>query len=449
MVTYEIVIPPQHGSVVITDNIAEYNADPGYEGYDSFTYVKKEDGVEVTTRKVCIEVEVPVYPKIWKAAGGSCEVVNGVITGKLTYTILEEIDTFTGNATGLTKPNVPSDPDYVAPVFDPVACPALKGWRPYLPSAYCVTNPDTSNTGYKGYSEIEEYYLGEGEVATGVRKPNDVGDPDYIAPVEDTDTCPVGITYTAVRTRVFFKNNCSPSTPITNPVQFTKSYQSTISQADADSIAASDPNFNSEGQAFANSVGTCSIDTGALQAFVAFYRPMSACDTRGQYSTMICGTQQDYDYLTTIVSEVDQETGIYFYRDTTGLVPIDEGWYMGLDNTKSFYADSNGQIRLYQNCAAQLPSAHLSVSTDGSGVMTVTCTLGEAYPADLTIQGRVDTNPINVSSEGMDFEVIVPMGSQSASAANFNLVRNPSRTYYWHIWVVLPNNFIITKQQPI
>jgi len=43
-------------------------------------------------------------------------------TGYKGWSTLEEYDTYHGTATGVTKPNVPSDPDYVAPVWDPATC---------------------------------------------------------------------------------------------------------------------------------------------------------------------------------------------------------------------------------------------------------------------------------------------------------------------------------------
>jgi len=44
------------------------------------------------------------------------------ITGTKIYTILVEYNSRTGLPTGRVKPNVPSDPDYVPPVYDPVNC---------------------------------------------------------------------------------------------------------------------------------------------------------------------------------------------------------------------------------------------------------------------------------------------------------------------------------------
>lgn len=46
------------------------------------------------------------------------------------------------------------------------------------------------NTGFKAYTNLEQYYLDSGE-ATGVTKPNDILDPDYIGPFIDLEYCPL------------------------------------------------------------------------------------------------------------------------------------------------------------------------------------------------------------------------------------------------------------------
>ncbi len=50
-----------------------------------------------------------------------------------------------------------------------------------------------ANTGYKAFSLVESYYVGDG-VATGFYKNNVVGDPDYVAPIYDIVTCPLADT---------------------------------------------------------------------------------------------------------------------------------------------------------------------------------------------------------------------------------------------------------------
>lgn len=48
-------------------------------------------------------------------------------TGYKIYTILVQYNARTGEPTGVVKPNIPSDPDYVAPVLDLTSCPASAG----------------------------------------------------------------------------------------------------------------------------------------------------------------------------------------------------------------------------------------------------------------------------------------------------------------------------------
>jgi hypothetical protein len=47
-----------------------------------------------------------------------------------------------------------------------------------------------SNTGFKAYTNLEQYYVDSG-VATGTTKTNSISDPDYVAPVYDTNYCPL------------------------------------------------------------------------------------------------------------------------------------------------------------------------------------------------------------------------------------------------------------------
>lgn len=44
-------------------------------------------------------------------------------TGQKGFAILIQMSTLTGQPTGVTKPNIPSDPDYIPPVTDLDACP--------------------------------------------------------------------------------------------------------------------------------------------------------------------------------------------------------------------------------------------------------------------------------------------------------------------------------------
>lgn len=62
-------------------------------------------------------------------------------TGKKAWTTLQEYNTGTNQSTGTTKPNSPSDPDYVSPVVDTQSCPLPAG------ASYLFASPETINTG--------------------------------------------------------------------------------------------------------------------------------------------------------------------------------------------------------------------------------------------------------------------------------------------------------------
>jgi hypothetical protein len=65
-------------------------------------------------------------------------------------------------------------------------------WRGLASSAYCVQNDDDQNTGYLAYATLEQYYTDDNS-ATGVTKANINTDPNYIAPVYNTETCPLPV----------------------------------------------------------------------------------------------------------------------------------------------------------------------------------------------------------------------------------------------------------------
>jgi hypothetical protein len=70
-------------------------------------------------------------------------------TGYKAYTTLEQYNVYSGNATGVTKPNDSGDADYVAPVLDEVACPIDSNYIKWIvgrvssPLNYYRTKPST------------------------------------------------------------------------------------------------------------------------------------------------------------------------------------------------------------------------------------------------------------------------------------------------------------------
>ena len=64
---------------------------------------------------------------LWRAVQASLTCVldlNNLNTGYVHVTTLEQYDGLTGVATGVTKSNTPSDPDYIADYIDTARCPA-------------------------------------------------------------------------------------------------------------------------------------------------------------------------------------------------------------------------------------------------------------------------------------------------------------------------------------
>lgn len=130
--TYTIVTSPENGTLDLTNpKFPIYTSNPGFVGNDEFTYSAVIDG-ETITRKVCISVEDLPAVLEWRAKESSayCIEESGDNTGFKAWTTLEQINIIGNVVTGLEKPNVTTDPDYVEPVYDLTSCP--------LPSVFTV-----------------------------------------------------------------------------------------------------------------------------------------------------------------------------------------------------------------------------------------------------------------------------------------------------------------------
>lgn len=69
-----------------------------------------------------------------------------------------------------------------------VDAPVQLAWRIKPTPFTCVLDEYGLQTGYKAYNTLEQFNIVTGE-ATGVEKPNEVGDPDYVPPVYDAVNC--------------------------------------------------------------------------------------------------------------------------------------------------------------------------------------------------------------------------------------------------------------------
>lgn len=138
-----------------------------------------------------------------------------------------------------------------------------KAWRAKEDSWFCVTNELGQRTGFMGWSTLEEYYTDNNEL-TGITKANSVEDPDYLAPVFDTDACEPEITvYENVElSQMIQKNDCTyPSVGTSlEYVVPAGTYTSIVSQEDADNLAQNE--IDEYGQSYANEEGVCETPTG-------------------------------------------------------------------------------------------------------------------------------------------------------------------------------------------
>ena len=124
--TFEVVTAPLHGDVVVNvDGSFTYTSDTDYVGADSFTYRVMVDGVWSDPESVCLTVIKTPEPTSWRAKESSYFCVlneDSDQTGYKGWTTLEEYYIYSNELTGTEKPNVITDANYLAPVFDDVTC---------------------------------------------------------------------------------------------------------------------------------------------------------------------------------------------------------------------------------------------------------------------------------------------------------------------------------------
>ena len=130
--TFELLTPPSHGDITVLNSLEwVYTPDDGYVGSDSLTYrTRKGSGVWSDPQTVCVTVSP--------------------VTGR------------------------------------------IKAWRGK--GLVCVKDEDDLNTGYQGYSTLEEYYVDD-NTPTGEEKPNTETDSDYIDPILNEAGCPTTFAY--------------------------------------------------------------------------------------------------------------------------------------------------------------------------------------------------------------------------------------------------------------
>jgi hypothetical protein len=108
-----------------------------------------------------------------------------------TVRIYETVTTYTVNANGIEVLVATLETSVLTEHYNPY--PTVVGWSGYVVDYYPYPTHllIAGGTGQKGYSTLEEYNV-DTNIPTGNYKANNIGDPDYIAPVNDTNICPVG-----------------------------------------------------------------------------------------------------------------------------------------------------------------------------------------------------------------------------------------------------------------
>lgn len=123
---FEIVDSPTNGTVDFTNPSQwTYTPDTDFIGHDEFTYRAFVDGVWSQPEEVCIDIiEQPNRLTGWRQQEpGSCVLDEyGLQTGYYGWTTLEQFYLDDNSVTGEEKPNVISDANYVAPIYDATTC---------------------------------------------------------------------------------------------------------------------------------------------------------------------------------------------------------------------------------------------------------------------------------------------------------------------------------------
>lgn len=121
MGSWQITSQPSNGSVTLNQNLdtANYSPNFNFSGMDYFSY-RSVGGV---TRQVCVYVLSADTEVSWHGSGQFCVVEDDERTGFVGYSLLAQYDNLTETYTGITKPNDPSDVDYIAPVENTDLCP--------------------------------------------------------------------------------------------------------------------------------------------------------------------------------------------------------------------------------------------------------------------------------------------------------------------------------------
>ncbi|WP_316736274.1 hypothetical protein [Pedobacter aquatilis] len=153
----------------------------------------------------------------------------------------------------------------------------------------------------------------------------------------------------------------------------------------------------------------------------------SVCDASNQVSKIIWMDNASYVNLALVPENTNSSTNIYGYKDDEFTLPIDAGYYVGLqgDTTKVFVVGNDGQFTSWIYCtppeAPKDVNIYLLQQDFGNGTFYgVNAMLSALKTEDVTIIGTIQSfdsnnNGIGGSVGDANFYVTIPAGQWSGS----------------------------------
>lgn len=167
-----------------------------------------------------------------------------------------------------------------------------------------------------------------------------------------------------------------------------------------------------------------------INQFEAFFRS-TPCES-GTATRSVWLTETMYNDLDTVPEGSAAITEVWFYKDVKLTIPADSGWYYGIQENKSFFVASDGMVQQYVVCTP--PSTGtlvLGLEVDAGGfLMGIQAFINPQYGANLTISGRIDTDPFNATIDGIPFTINIAAG-QSGGYQSLIGMLDPNKDWYW------------------